>query len=135
MKASKIELRGEKRIMIEFPYNQEIASLIKQIPGSTWSRSLQAWHIPYGTKEFGQLKRLFPGLEYPNKVTEVITDKNVARHITKAINNDENQNKNVSVQVICRSIILKLPKNALDIHFIRSLRFSRRHTKGYLKSS
>jgi len=31
MKAEKIEHRGEKRIKVDFPYNQEIVSLLKQI--------------------------------------------------------------------------------------------------------
>jgi hypothetical protein len=34
MKAEKIEHKGEKRIKIDFPFNQEIASLLKQIIGT-----------------------------------------------------------------------------------------------------
>lgn len=37
MKAEKIEHKGEKRIKIDFKFNQEIASLLKQINGTKWS--------------------------------------------------------------------------------------------------
>lgn len=63
MKASKIELSGENRIKIEFPYNQEIASLLKQIPDAKWSHTMKAWHIPYSKVAFSQLIRLFPAIK------------------------------------------------------------------------
>jgi integrase/recombinase XerD len=58
MKASKTEHKGEERIKVDFPYNQAIATLIKQIEGARWSKTMNAWHIPYGKKEFDQLKAL-----------------------------------------------------------------------------
>jgi site-specific recombinase XerD len=58
----------------------------------------------------------------PNKVSDAIVDKQVAKTAVNAINY---QNKDVSVQVIGRMIIVKLPKNTLDIHFITSIRYSR----------
>jgi site-specific recombinase XerD len=125
MKVSKIELRGENRIKIEFPYNHETASLLKQISGVKWSQDMKAWHIPYSKVAFAQLKKLFPELEYPKKGTDVTAIEPVAKTVVTVINNQNKQNKNVSVQVIGRSILLKLPKNALDIHFITSLRYSR----------
>ena len=59
MKASKIIHKGEKRIKIDFPYNVEIASIIKQIQDARWSFSLKAWHIPYSKIAFDQLKVRF----------------------------------------------------------------------------
>jgi integrase/recombinase XerD len=131
MKASKIELNGEKRIMVEFPYNQGTAFLIKKISGARWSSNLKAWHIPYGNKEFGQLKKLFPELEYPNKPKVELTLEPGSANTENSVIYQSDQNKNVSVQVIGRNIILKLPKNTLDIHFIRSLRYSRWDGKQY----
>jgi site-specific recombinase XerD len=125
MKASKIEMGGEKRIKVEFPYNQETASIIKKIPDAKWSSNLKAWHIPYRNKEFGQLKRLFPELEYPNKVADEKVNNPALTHLNPETNYKKEENKNVSVQVIGRSIILKLPKNSLDIHFITSMKYSR----------
>jgi len=131
MRATKIIHRGESRIKVDFPYNQEIAALIKQIPDAKWSRTIAAWHIPYGKNEFNQLKALFPQIEYPQKVivekpeeTKVISPlPDSHRHSQKI--------KGISIQVIGRSIIVKLPKNALDTHFILSLRYSRWDAKQF----
>jgi hypothetical protein len=75
MLATKIIHRGESRIKVDFPYNQEIAVLIKQIPDAKWSKTYRAWHIPYSPVAFNQLKALFPEIDYPNKLVQ---DKNEA---------------------------------------------------------
>lgn len=131
MRATKIIHRGESRIKVDFPYNQEIAALIKQIPGAKWSKTFGAWHIPYGKSEFNQLKALFPEIEYPQKV--IAEKPGEAKVISPLpdIHQHSQQIKGVSVQVIGRSIIVKLPKNALDTHFILSLRYSRWDAKQF----
>ena len=63
MKASKIIHRSVARIRVDFPYNQEMVSLLRQIADARWSKTLGAWHIPYTKEAFGQLKALFPDLE------------------------------------------------------------------------
>ena len=63
MKASKITHRSVARIRVDFPYNQEMVSLLRQIADARWSKTLGAWHIPYTKEAFGQLKALFPNLE------------------------------------------------------------------------
>jgi len=125
MKASKIELGGENRIKVEFMYNHETVALLKQIPGVQWSHTIRAWHIPYSKAAFTQLKTMFPEIEYPKKGTNVTVSEPTAKTDVPLNNTRNIQNKNVSVQVIGRSIILKLPKNELDTHFIQSLRYSR----------
>lgn len=131
MRATKINHRGESRIKVDFPYNQEIAALIKQIPDAKWSKTFGAWHIPYRKSEFNRLKILFPEIEYPQKVivekqeeTKVISPLPDSQKLSKSI-------KGVSVQVLGRSIIIKLQKNALDTHFILSLRYSRWDAKQF----
>lgn len=64
MKASKIIHRSVARIRVDFPYNQEMVSLLRQIADARWSKTLGAWHIPYTKEAFGQLKELFPEVEY-----------------------------------------------------------------------
>ncbi|MCX6249747.1 MAG: hypothetical protein NTX61_03250 [Bacteroidetes bacterium] len=125
MKALKIEHNGENRIKVEFPYNQEIASLLRQIPDAKWSQTMKAWHIPYSKLAFTKLTKLFPEIEYSKKVTDVKANKTVIKTAVPIINHQNKQNKNVSVEVAGRRILLKLPKNALDTHFITSFRFSR----------
>jgi len=125
MRATKIIHRGESRIKVDFPYNQEIAALIKQIPDAKWSRTIGAWHIPYGKNEFNQLKTLFPQIEYPQKVSIEKREETQANPPLTDSYRPSRQIKGVSVEVTGRSIIVKLPRNALDTHFILSLRYSR----------
>jgi hypothetical protein len=65
MKTSKTDYRGEDRLKIEFPYNDAIASQIRQIAGSVWSRSLRAWLIPYTGDALGAFKKVFTEIELP----------------------------------------------------------------------
>lgn len=76
MKVSKITHRNEFRIRIDFPYNQELVSKLKQIPDARWSKTQSAWHIPYTIEAFGKLKSLFPELEYAviNQKNEIKTE-------------------------------------------------------------
>ena len=122
MKAKKIVIQGQTRIGIDGPNNEANAALFKQINGSMWSQADNSWHIPYTKISFTQLLQLFPDIEYPKKPTEIATTREPGspEKITERI-----LTKNVTVEVIGRIIMLKLPKNPLDIHFIRSLRYSR----------
>jgi integrase/recombinase XerD len=131
MQATKIIHKGESRIKVDFPYNQEIAQVLKKIPGAKWSRTMNAWHIAYSKKEFNQLKTLFPEVEYPQKVIDVKPVESTAIPPKVESNRQPQLAKGVSVQVIGRSIVIKLPKNALDTHFIVSLRYSRWDAKQF----
>lgn len=83
MKASKIEHKGETRIKVDFPYNQEIKSMLKQIPDARWSASKGAWHIPYTKSAFDMLKELYPDIEYDKtKQTENILKRVVDKNIS-----------------------------------------------------
>lgn len=64
MKVSKIIHRNETRIRVDFPYNQELVSKLKQLPDVRWSKTLKVWHVPYTREVFEALKKLFPDLEY-----------------------------------------------------------------------
>lgn len=120
MKASKIVYEGEKRIKVDFPYNQEIASRLKQIQDACWSRSLRSWHIPYTQFAFNRLKGLFPDLEYPSKKNE-LENSQAAFQERNIIETDQN----VSIHLTEKRIIVKLPKNEKDIRLIKTLLYSR----------
>ena len=47
MKASKILHRPEIRIRVDFGYNAELVSKLRQIADARWSKTMGAWHIPY----------------------------------------------------------------------------------------
>ena len=75
MKTSKIDYRGEDRLKVEFPYNDAIASQIRQIAGSVWSRSLRAWLFPYARDAMDAFMERFPEVDLPDfkkKVFETV---------------------------------------------------------------
>ncbi|HBF87976.1 MAG TPA: recombinase XerD [Bacteroidales bacterium] len=120
MKASKISHKGESRIKIEFPYNDELSQKLKQIEDAKWSRTQSAWHIPYTASAFNKLKKLFPDIEYPVKKTEIEIGENIETRVNKPIGN-----KKVSITIFDQKIIVKLPKNEADSCFLRGIKFSR----------
>jgi site-specific recombinase XerD len=125
MKASKTEIEGETRIKVEFPYDKETVEKIKSISGARWCPSAKAWHLPYKKESFAKLKEFFPDIEYPKKPGG--SEKGSFRLPDGGTgkNHEEFWAADVCVEVTGRRIILKLPKNKLDIHFITSLRYSR----------
>lgn len=118
MKASKFLHNNEERIKVDAPYNRDTIVKLKQIPEARWSKTLQVWHLPYTKQAFEQLKNLFPDIEYPR------TKSNIA--VTKALPvNKRDELKNITIEVAGRRIFLKMPKNNIDIQFIRSFRYAR----------
>lgn len=85
MKASKTVYKNEPRIKIEFPYNREMVSKLKQIPDAKWSKTLNAWHIPYNKEAFYFLKKIFPEIEYPQNDVMIIKRKEETKPEKKEI--------------------------------------------------
>lgn len=119
MKAEKIFYKAENRIKIDIPYSSESRSLIQQIEGVKWSRTLNCWHIPYTKEAFRQLKSLFPGVLYDKNKIEHKSNQAVAEILT------DPDKKDVTFHITEKRIILKLPKNERDIQLIRTLLYSR----------
>ncbi len=65
MKVIKIQHRGEIRIRLDFPYDQEFFMKVKQIKGAAWSSSLKAWHIPYDKEAYSELCKRFDNIILP----------------------------------------------------------------------
>lgn len=136
MKASLLIHKDEKRIKIDFPYNNDISFKLRQIPDAKWSKTHRAWHIPYSKASFELLKNLFPDIEYPKKVEGIKNEEveNIPKpeeHSEKKIKTPYQKATGVSILVFGKSIAVKLPKNDLDIQFILSLRFSRWDAKQF----
>ncbi len=127
IKATKIIHREETRIKVDFPYNQEFIRLLRQVEGAKWSATHKAWHIPYTKEAFGKLKSLFPDIvvDKPEKAEVQTLEKSKPATTLKAEEVSLPKVSSVLVEVIGRKIILKLPKNEVDIKFILTLRFSK----------
>lgn len=133
MKVEKIIHRDLERIKIDFPYNTELAAKLRQLPDCKWSQTHKAWHIPYTKPAFTMLQALFPGVTYdkaspgkPKPGYVAATDKPALPQI-KA----EKAGKGMSVTVIGRKALVRLPKNPTDTKFLLSIRYSRWHTTDF----
>jgi len=127
MKASKIIHRSLARIRVDFPYNQEMVSLLRQIADARWSKTLGAWHIPYTKEAFGQLKALFPNLEIEAdadriqkhnitvaspeiKDSAIDADKSKKTVLQKAVKLSDKLNPEVEITVTHQHLYVKLPR-------------------------
>lgn len=127
MKASKITHRSVARIRVDFPYNQEMVSLLRQIADARWSKTLGAWHIPYTKEAFGQLKALFPNLEIEAdadriqkdnitvaspqiKDSAIDADKSKKTVLQKAVKLSDKLNPEVEITVTHQHLYVKLPR-------------------------
>jgi site-specific recombinase XerD len=123
MKASKIIHKNQERIKVEFPYNNEFITKLKQIEDAHWSKTHNAWHIPYSKNAFLKLKTLFPEIEYPTRKEEL--SKEIQTQFESSSDTEKTQNTSINLVVTNKSIFIQLPKNELDIKFLIGFRYSR----------
>jgi integrase/recombinase XerD len=110
MKASKILHNDKTRIKLDFAYDKTAIEKIKQIPGATWSKTMQAWHIPYNKEAFNQLKELFTSIDIVQETTNTPIE--------------TSSTKNVFIEVVGRVIEIKMPKKEYDIEFLRKFTYT-----------
>jgi integrase/recombinase XerD len=125
MKASKIFHRNEYRIKVDFPFNKETETKLKQLPDAKWSNTHNAWHIPYNKIAFAQLKKLFPAIEYASTATHDTVAKSPPGILKKDAASPLQKPGNVIIHVAGRKILVKLPKHEVDTKFLLSFRYSR----------
>jgi len=129
MKASKIVHNNEERIKVEFPFNQEIASKIRQIVDARWSKTHVAWHIPYNKDAYDQLIRLFPAVEICSPEISLFASPARSEIVKEISHQPEKQSavdrNEIVIEVSGKSLTLKMPKNETDIQFIRTFKFVR----------
>lgn len=134
MNISKITHRDESRIKVEFPYNQHIASLIKQVNDARWSKTHRAWHIPDTQDAFLKLSTLFPETKFED-IKPIAPLKSPIKEEKIQVQLKEyspNHNSKIYVEVIGRKILIKMPKNDADVKFLLTLRYSKWDKTQYL---
>ena len=155
MNISKITHRHELRIRVDFPYNTDTVALLKQIPDTKWSKTLKTWHVPYTKEAFGQLKALFPDVEYNSlrenqEINELPTPRLVTKQVdvpnktepgdlqqesVATITSNEHPTpkwqQGISIDITDKHIFIKLPKNENDIQFIRSFKYAAWDSRNY----
>jgi len=68
-----IQHHGEKRIKITFTFNRDLIDQVKRVEDVRWSRTHNAWLIPYKKEAYEKLLLIFPTLLVPEKkVSQVV---------------------------------------------------------------
>ncbi len=130
IKASYINHRGEERICLNFSYDKSLIFKVKQINGAKWSQTRRAWHIPNRGESVLTLKKMFPdiiidGMQTPAEKTDVNSN-NVKTNKTEET---PEVKKTVTIEVLGRKIMIKLPKDHKDVQFLNSIKYSRWNNK------
>jgi integrase/recombinase XerD len=146
MKATKIIHRDVTRIRVDFPYNQDLVSKLRQIPDTRWSKTIGAWHMPYTKEAFVQLKTLFPDLEYeatpvtqppklvvtnserleePNKKVPNTIEKESVEAETIQVEKTVKQHGGIDILITRTLITIALPKNEADVQFLRTFKYAK----------
>jgi site-specific recombinase XerD len=151
MKASKIIHRSVARIRVDFPYNQEVVSLLRQIADARWSKTLGAWHVPYTKEAFRQLKEMFPEVEYEksenntelvqnidtiqsDETTLVIESPKLIPVLKKKNESIDKGNEvstiavtvksaEVNITVTAKRLFIKIQKNETDTQYLKSFKY------------
>lgn len=118
MKIEKIRHRGEDRIKLDFAYSADLVQKVRQLPGAKWSKTLGAWHIPNSSSAYSQLADLFSATSLPAPPPSPPTNEVLAK--TPASSYSE-----IGLEVTGKLLVLKMPKNEVDIEFIRTFKYAR----------
>lgn len=120
----KIVRQNQDRIQVNSPNNREFNLLIRKIRGARWSRSINAWHVPYTRETLELLKMSFP--EITSEIVDSLFVPEPAAPSAKPIIAQESPNSTkIIIEIIGKKILVKIPKNNNDIRFLLTLRYSK----------
>ena len=151
MKVSKLIHNNQERIRVDFPYNQDLVSKLREIPDARWSKTIGAWHIPYSAESYEQLTQLFPDIELPknqnvepyavgsagkSKSEEKVIPVGIKQPDSLDVGEDHTpipleapnhitSRDEITVTFSGKSLILKMPRNETDIKFVRTFLYVR----------
>lgn len=131
MRIEKILHKNEYRIKVDFPYNRMIESELRKITGTRWSKTMNAWHIPYSRSAYLQLKSLFPEVEVCLSPAPGITESKSESQPSVQQDSIVSPKTGITVEINGRKIILKMPRNTADITFVNSIKYSKWNAGGY----
>ncbi len=94
IKAKEIFHRGARRIQLDFKYDIKLISLVKKIYNARWSKTRNAWHVPYSDRSVAALREMFPNINldcYKGKVKSTVPIKvtNI-KHVSIRYNRQQN---------------------------------------------
>jgi len=126
MIASKKTINQQVRIGLAFSMTNAHQEAIRKIQGAEYCAEEQIWHIPYTPKAFGDLLKAFPDTLYPNQVeTQRPQQASDNRHENRPSKTEMKTVQDVKIRIMGRRLLIKLPKNENDSHFLRNIKYSR----------
>ncbi len=129
IKTSAITHRNRAQIKLEFGFDDAIKAKVRTISGIIWSQTNKAWLVPNNVESRRILLLLFPDILLPETISETKEMETVRDFKTSF--NPENEKKKIVVEVLTKKILIKMPKNDLDIDFIRSIKYYRWIANGF----
>ncbi|WPP47969.1 site-specific tyrosine recombinase/integron integrase [Catalinimonas niigatensis] len=145
--------RGEARIFLDIPHEEEIIDKVKMIPGRKWSKTKNCWHVPDNKESMRYINRLlelYPGIAPSGKQPEV---QNLTKSapmqaapeqvtLSQAETRKEptvqtQQEKVVTAEKVYltltpKKLFLQIPNEYTDVSFVRKLRYARWNYNTYL---
>src|SRR5690554_5086986 len=111
--------RGQKRITIDFPYNQDFANILRRDLDAKWSRTLRVWHME-DTQENIDKALLIIEKNKLNKKKQ--TYPTIVKTPTKQAPTIP---KDIIIDIIGSKILVKMPKSDADIQFVTSIKYAK----------
>jgi integrase/recombinase XerD len=121
---SKIEHKGENRLMLKFAYNANAGNAINKLAFSAWSETLKSWLLPFNKDSVKALKEIFLEIEFEDSASAMMA------------HGEENNNKDeVFIWEDSDYLYVKLKKiNWNDKSFLSGLELNRNYqASGYWK--
>jgi integrase/recombinase XerD len=117
--------KGEKRIKVVFEYNQQLIDKIKSVPGRTFSKTMNCWHVPDNEISRDHLIKAF-NITIPNTALEKIPDVSPAKEKTETPRQYYKGKEPVRVFIIDESAMeIYFPFNKMIVQQIKSISYSR----------
>jgi integrase/recombinase XerD len=83
--------KGEPRVTLRFPYDEELTSIVRKLTDARWSKSMKCWHVFDTGTTPDRIFSLFQGIaEIDNSEITVSSQRKL---LPKGINSDEESNK------------------------------------------
>lgn len=126
IKVRKVVHNNENRIIISFPYEEELVLLIKKFEDARWSKTHRAWHIPQNKYNISDIFKVFK-----NKAWVDYRDFSRKDVLDTTVESGKRGAKTVLEEKICAEAIEKIEKFRFWLH---SRRYSPSTINTYLDS-
>jgi len=116
------EHRGEKRVALEFPHDETLTAVVKQLTGARWSSSRNRWHIPESDDVIDLMLRQFKGKAWVDY--SAFREKHLAARGNKTIADPQKSSMQTELS----------PQLLADIHMFRQWLLHKRYSDSTVRT-